>query len=468
MKKTKILATIGPASSDKKTIARMHYAGMDSFRINTAYGSVPDYVKMLKTVWSVADIPAVVDIKGPEIRVRSPQKVLAKKGDMITVGMGRGDPISFNRNIISQLKVGDTIILDKGKARSRVEKKAKKKVVLKMLTDCAFRDGLGVNMPGKKLSIPTLSPHDLSVIKMAKKEGADYIALSFTRDLADIKALNRRLRGSDMGVIAKIENRSGIDEINDIIAETEGVMIARGDLGIEIPYQQIPLIQKDIINLCNRSGKISIVATEMLHSMVENPVPTRAETSDVANAIIDGADCVMLSAESAAGRYPVESVRAMTDISEAVESSHPPRPLDEEVHDPVSMAISKAVIAIIETADVDKIVVATHSGYTAMLISNFRMCKDIIAMTPDSRVRRKLHLVYAVHPVSHPYIRGNDKIMSLAKHCLDEGLVRKKDLVLFTAGVYVSKPMTNMVELHSMAEISSYWSGKGGRGRCGD
>ncbi len=467
MKKTKILATIGPASMSSSIIRRMHSKGMDAFRVNTAYGDIKWYQELIEKVWSIADIPAVLDLKGPEVRIKSPQHVLAKKGDLIRIGFRPEDNISFNRNILSQLTEGEKIVLDKGKAMAIVASVSRRHVTLKMLTDCEFRNGLGVNMPGKKLSIPTLSAHDKKAIKLAKEMGIDYVALSFTRGVSDVKTLKRSLKGTDIGIISKIENRQGIDGLTDIILESEGVMVARGDLGIEIPYQDIPLVQKDIINRCNRLGKISIVATEMLHSMVKNPLPSRAETSDVANAIIDGADCVMLSAESAAGKYPVESVKAMSDIAYAVEKQHPPKTLDEEVHDNVSMAISKAVISIIDTVDVDKIVVATHSGYTAMLISNFRSCKDIIAVTANDKIRRKLNMVYAVNPILHPEIKGDDKILDIAKYCLDKGLVAKKDLVLFTAGVYTQRPVTNLVELHRMDEFIRYGkSAKKKRPRC--
>lgn len=456
MKKTKILCTIGPASLKSSTLKRMLDGGMNAFRINTAYGDVKEYEMILKKVWKVADIPAVLDLKGPEIRARCESEFEAKKGDIVEVGFKKSDPVSFNRNIYSQVVVGETVLLDKGRVKSEIISKSRGNIKLKLHGPVRFRTGLGVNMPGKHLSIPTLSVQDLAVVELAKSMGVDYVALSFTRNVNDIRNLKAKLKGHDIGVIAKIENREGIDNIDGIISECEGVMIARGDLGIEIPFQEIPLVQKDIIIRCNKLGKISIVATEMLHSMVENPLPTRAETSDVANAILDGADSVMLSAESAVGRYPVGSVKAMAQISLEVETHLPIKPLDEEVHDKVSMAISKAVTAVIETIQLDKIVVSTHTGYTAMLISNFKINKDIIAITDCRRVCRKLKLVYAVKPIYHKRFRDKLKIQEMAKFLAKEGLLHKKDMVLFTAGLYSKTATTNIVQLHRMKDLLEY------------
>ncbi|MBU0761500.1 MAG: pyruvate kinase [Candidatus Altiarchaeota archaeon] len=455
-KKTKILCTIGPASEGKRVLSKMVKAGMNAFRINTAYGSLKEYERKIKTVWSVARIPVVVDLKGPEVRMKCETSFMAQKGDIVSVGFKPSDKVSFNRSIYSQIHVGDIILLDKGKVKSKIIAKSKGKIKLKLYSHCCFRNGLGVNIPDNKLDIPALSSHDKDVIKLCKRLDVDYVALSFTRDIKDVLELKRRLRGSSVGVIAKIENRQGIQNIDDIIGVCDGVMIARGDLGIEIPFQEIPLVQKDIITRCNSMGKISIVATEMMQSMVENPEPTRAETSDVANAILDGADCVMLSAESAVGKYPIASVKAMAEIALEVETHHPIRPLDEKSHDKVSLAISKAVTSIIETADVDKIVVATHTGYTAMLISNFRICKDIIAITDNSKTCRKMNLVYAVVPVCHSVFKEKDRVVEIAKFCFRKKLVSKNDLVLFTAGLYNKKPTTNIVQLHKMSEILSY------------
>jgi len=453
MKRTKILCTLGPASRSPDVLRRMAKAGMNAVRVNTAYGSLEDHARMVEHARSAADVPVMFDIKGPEVRLRCRSGVEVGRNGTVEVGFRGTDPVSFNREFYGQLRVGDVVVLGKGAVTSKVLGKSGGRVKLRLSSRCTLRDGMGVNIPGRRLDLPTLSRRDLQAIRLARELDVEYIALSFTRDAKDVANLRRRLGGSGIGVIAKMENREGVGNIDSILRGCDGIMVARGDLGVELPPEEIPLMQKELIAKCNRMGKISIVATEMLQSMVENPYPTRAETSDVANAILDGADAVMLSAESAVGRHPVEAVKAMSRIAVEVECHLPITPLDEEVHDPISLAISKAVTSIIGTVNVDKIVVATRTGYTAMLISNFRVCKDIIAITDDPKVRRKLHLVYAVQPVEHEYFREKDKVRDIARYCLREGLVKKGDTVLFTAGVYTRKPTTNLVQVHNVGEL---------------
>ncbi|MFH1055868.1 MAG: pyruvate kinase [Candidatus Altiarchaeota archaeon] len=463
MKKTKILCTIGPASIDKSILEKMFKAGMDAVRINTAFNSPPFYRKIVRNVRATADIPILIDVKGPEIRFKVSSDIKVERNSTVSIGFKPGPKPYFNRNIFSKLKVGDTIIFDKGKYSSRIVGRERGLIKVKFNSACLLKNGMGVNVPGRRLDVSTLSKEDLAVIRLAKELDLDYVALSFTRNVEDIKKLKRHLNGTGIGLIAKIENHEGVENVDAIMRSCDGVMIARGDLGVEIPSERIPMIQKDLIGKCNRLGKISIVATEMLQSMVESSQPTRAETSDVANAILDGADAIMLSAESAVGKYPLESVKTMAKIALEVETHMPIKPLDEEAHEKISLAISKAVTSIIDTVDVDKIVVATRTGYTAMLISNFRICKDIIAITNDPKVRRKLHLVYAIQPVEHAYFKKKEKILEIAKYCLKEGLIKKTDLVLFTAGIYTTTPTTNLIEIQKIKDLIEYDKRKNGR-----
>jgi pyruvate kinase len=456
MKKTKILCTIGPASLGSKVLKRMFHAGMNGVRINTAFGTIKEYYKIVNIVRDVADIPILMDLKGPEIRLKCKDKIEVEKGGNVRVGFKKSDEISFNRNIYSQLRKGDIILLKKGKVKGKVTKIAGGHVTIQVSDECVLNDGGGVNIPGKKLKIPTLSENDLDVIRLVKKLKLDYIALSFTRNAKDIRNLKKALGRYNAGIIAKIENQEGVDNAEEILDSCDGLMVARGDLGIEIPSERIPLIQKNLIERCNRKGKISIVATEMLQSMEEKPEPTRAETSDVANAILDGSDVVMLSGESAVGKYPAESVKTMAKIALEVETHMPVHTLDEDILDKIPLAITKAVAAVISTVDVDKIVVATRTGYTAMLISDSRVGKDIIAITDDKAVCRKLQLVYAVQPVHHDYFKQSHRILKIARFCEKEGLVRKNDLVLFTAGLYTDKPTTNIIQLHRIDELIGY------------
>ncbi|MFH0863350.1 MAG: pyruvate kinase [Candidatus Altiarchaeota archaeon] len=456
MKKTKILCTIGPASSDRGVLTRMHKAGMNGVRINTAFGTVDEYRKVADTIRKVADIPVLMDLKGPEIRLKCRNSIEVEKGGSVWIGSDKGDEVSFNRNILSQLRIGDELLLNKGRVSAKVSAKKGGRIRLTVCEECVLKDGGGVNIPGRKLKIPTLSDNDLDIIRLVKELKLDYVALSFTRDERDIANLKRALGGYKAGIIAKIENQEGVDNADAILAACDGLMIARGDLGIEIPPERIPLIQKDLINKVNRKGKLSIVATEMLQSMENSPEPTRAETSDVANAILDGSDVVMLSGESAVGKYPVESVKTMTKIALEVETHMPRNTLAEDIHDKIPLAMTRAVAAAIDTVDVDKIVVATRSGYTAMLISDSRIGKDIIAITDDQAVCRRLHLVYAVTPAYHEYFKHSHRILRIAKFCAKAGLVRKNDLVLFTAGLYTDKPTTNIVQLHRIDELLRY------------
>ncbi|MFH1403488.1 MAG: pyruvate kinase [Candidatus Altiarchaeota archaeon] len=455
-KKTKIICTIGPASESKSVLKRMYAAGMNAGRLNTAHDTFREYNRRVRNIRSVADIPIIVDVKGPEVRIDCDKEVGLTKGDVFTVGFGKSDPIRLNRKIYSQVRKDDTLMIADGMIKTRVVKKADGRLRLKCETkNCVIGKSKGVNIPDKRLKVPLLSEKDEKAIEFAIKNRIDYIALSFTRDKRDLDHLKEHLGKAEIGVIAKIENKDGVENIREIIDHSDGVMVARGDLGVELPSERIPIIQKRIIDMCNRRGKISIVATEMLHSMTENPRPTRAETSDVANAILDGADAVMLSSESAMGRYPMESVRVMSRIAREIEEFVPTKRLSYAKNN-VSLAIANAVNTVINSIEVDKIIVLTKSGYTARLISNFKTDIDLIAITEDRRVRRKLELVYGVKPVYHNYFPEKNRIKAVAEYCLDRKMVGKDDIVLFTAGVYTQTPSTNMVELHKISEILKY------------
>jgi pyruvate kinase len=455
-KKTKIICTIGPASEKKSILKKMHAAGMNAARINTAHTSAREYRKRVSGIRAVADIPVIIDIKGPEVRITSDKRLELGKGDVFSVGFRQTDSIRFNRDIYDQVRGNDTIMIADGMVKTRVVGKAKRRLRLRCETDSALIEkSRGINIPGRRLNVPLLSEKDKEAIEFAVDRKLDYIALSFTRSKRDILNLKKLVGGDEVGVIAKIENKEGVENIDEIIEHSEGVMVARGDLGVEIPSEKIPIIQKKIIDKSNRNGKISMVATEMLHSMTEKPRPTRAETSDVANAILDGSDAVMLSSESAVGKYPVETVRVMSNIAKEVEEFVPRKQLSYARNN-VSLAIAHAVNAIIDTINVDRIIVLTKSGYTARLISNFRTQLDVIAITENHRVRRKLELVYGVIPSYHKYFPEKDRLKSVARFCLEKNLVGEGDMVLFTAGVYTQKPSTNLVELHKISEILGY------------
>ena len=374
MKKTKIICTIGPASLSRNTLKKMYHAGMNGARINTAYGTLDQYRVIISSLREVADIPIIIDVKGPEIRLKTKGKTIVNKGDVLKVG--EDEKISFNNNIYDDMDVGDTVLIDNGKLKTRVIEKQKDVLKLRATTNGEIDDGKGVNIPNKKLAVPTLSSKDLEMIDLAKENDIEFIALSFTRNLEDVKNLKKKAKGFKGAIIAKIENSEGVNKFDEILDATDGIMVARGDLGVEIEPEKVPYIQKLIIRKCNQKGKIVVTATEMLESMTYQPVPTRAEVSDVANAILDGTEATMLSGETAVGRYPVESVLMMSRIAKETEKTVKSR-VESERFINISDTISKAVQRICQEMAVDKVVTLTRSGYTARMISRFKILQPM-------------------------------------------------------------------------------------------
>ncbi len=311
--KTKIIATIGPACMSHSILRQMARSGMNIARINTAHGDFEQYDEIIRLTRNIKNIPVMVDIKGPEIRVRLNEELIVKRGKEYEFFYKDKRPC-FSYDFSKEIKVGEHVFFDNGQIKSRVKKKGKKSVILVFSKNNTIMPNKGVNIPGKKLNIPSLSKKDVKAVKYSVKKGIEFIALSFTRNKEDVKNLKRLIKNSEIKIISKIENLEGIKNIDEIIDASEGVMIARGDLGVEIPQERIPGIQKKIIRKCREKAKMSIVATQMLESMTFKPVPTRAEVSDVANAILDGANAVMLSGETASGKYPVKAVKVMRKI----------------------------------------------------------------------------------------------------------------------------------------------------------
>jgi pyruvate kinase len=368
VKKTKIICTIGPASLSRNTLKKMYRAGMNGARINTAYGTLDQYRVIISSLREVADIPIIIDVKGPEIRLKTKGRRIVNKGDVLKVG--EDEKISFNNNIYDDMAVGDTVLIDNGKLKTQVIEKQKDLLKLRAATNGEIDDGKGVNIPNKKLAIPPLSSKDLEIINLAKENDVAFIALSFTRNLEDVNTLKKKASGFKGAIIAKIENSEGVDKFDEILDATDGIMVARGDLGVEIEPEKVLYIQKLIIRKCNQKGKIVVTATEMLESMTYQPIPTRAEVSDVANAILDGTEATMLSGETAVGGYPVESVLMMSRIAKETEKAVESR-VEGEGFITISDTISKAVQRICQEMAVDKVVTLTRSGYTARMISRF-------------------------------------------------------------------------------------------------
>jgi pyruvate kinase len=430
----------------------MYRAGMNGARINTAYGTLGQHRRVINSIREVADIPIIVDVKGPEIRLIARGKKAVKKGDVLEVGKGKA--VRFSNNIYDSMKIGDVVLIDNGRLRMHVVGKRTGSVRVRATTSGEIGNGKGVNLPNKKLVVPTLSQRDREIIDLARDSDVEFLGLSFTRNAQDIDNLKKEASGFKGAIIAKIENLEGVNAFNAILDAADGVMVARGDLGIEIDPEKVPLVQKSIIRSCNQKGKLVVTATEMLESMTYQPMPTRAEVSDVANAILDGTEVVMLSGETAVGRYPTESVLMMARIADETEKAVRSQVEDEGFIN-ISDTTSKAVERICREMPVDKVVTLTRSGYTARMISRFKISQPIIAVTPDKRVKRQLELSFGVYPVHIDYQRENDHILATANRLQSEGLIRGRERILFTAAFRTSKPHTsNLIEIHNVRELT--------------
>jgi pyruvate kinase len=454
LNKTKIVCTIGPSCVSQDIIKKMYHAGMSGVRINTAYGDASQYRGIIESVREIGEIPIIVDVKGPEIRINAKRRTV-REDEVFEVGFN-GQEISFNWDFYDKMAAGDFIIIDNGKIKTRVVEKTSKKLHLKVISGGEIADGKGVNVPNKQLAVPTLSTKDKELIEFAKKWGVEYIALSFTRNVQDVINIRSEAEGFDGAIISKIENSEGINNFAEILECSNGIMVARGDMGVEIEPEKVPLVQKSIIKSCNQKGKPVITATDMLESMMEQPMPTRAEVSDVANSILDGTDATMLSGETAVGKYPVESVVMMSRIAEEAEKaarSH----VEEEGFTNISDTISKAVQRICQTMPISKVITLTRSGYTARMIARFKISQPIIAVTPDEKVKKQLELVFGVYPATIDYQKQKDHILYVANNLYSMNLICDEDTVLFTAAFRtLTKHSSNLIEIHKIEELRNY------------
>ncbi len=452
-KKTKVICTIGPASMDSKTLKRMYEAGMDAARINIAHGDFEQYKEIIRLTREIGEIPIIIDIKGPNIRTRNKTPIKVKTGEVLVAGF-ENEELTFSYNFYDEINPGDKILIDNGAVITKLKKKENGKLYLQVEDEGVIEINKGVNIPNKRLNnIPQLSQKDLEAIEFSKENDIEFLALSFTRDVDDVKNLKNKIGSGSQAIIAKIENHEGVKDIDAILEEADAIMVARGDLGVEIEYEKVPLIQKDIIRRCNQRGKIVITATQMLESMVKNPTPTRAEASDVANAILDGSDAVMTSEETSIGKYPVECVEMMTRIANQAE-----RVLVGKItmngFINISQTVSKSINLMASSMPLDKIVTLTRSGYTARMIARFRLKQPIIAVTDNKMVKRQLELVYGVKPVYIRYREATDIIRNTAEILRNEKLIEDKENVLFTAGVRTGqKHESNLIEIHRISDL---------------
>ncbi len=454
LKKTKIICTLGPASSSKQVIEKMFQAGMNGARINTAYGNLAQYQSVIETVREVADIPVIIDIKGPEIRIKASQRKVISKGEILEVGFN-GEEVSFNHDFYDEMRVDDEVYIDNGKIRTRVVELKDRKLRLLTLDSGVIEDGKGVNIPNKHLSVPTFPEKDLEIIRFAKKHDVEYVALSFTRNAEDVKTLSQT-NNFEGGIIAKIENSEGVQNVAEILEAASGLMVARGDLAVEIEPEKVPLVQKSLIKLCNQKGKLVVTATEMLESMINQPSPTRAEVSDVANAILDGSDAIMLSGETAMGQYPVDAVEMMTRIANETEKAVKSN-VEDTTFINISDTVSRAIQRICQSMPIHIVVPLTHSGYTARMIARFKIEQPIIAVTRDIKVKKQLELIFGVYPVLINYREEKDRLLTVANRLHEMHLVDDEDVVLFTEGVRTTmEHASNSIEIHKIKELREF------------
>ena len=473
MRKTKIICTLGPSTDKEGVLETLIQEGMDVARFNFSHGSHREQKERLIKLQEIRErlgrpVAALLDTKGPEIRIRTFKegKVELVEGQEFTLTSedieGTNEKVSVTyEDLYKDLKPGDSVLIDDGLIGLEVVSIEGKEIHCVVKNGGMVSDRKGVNLPGVDVNMPFISPKDKEDILFGIREGFDFIAASFTRtaeDVAEIRKILYESGGADIGIIAKIENQQGVNNIDRIIEAADGIMIARGDMGVEIPLEDVPVIQKEIIAKVYNAGKQVITATQMLDSMIKNPRPTRAETTDVANAIYQGTSAIMLSGETAAGKYPVEALKTMVRIAVRTESDIPYNELfsvrkKEEKKD-MTTAISHATCMTAIDMDATAIITVTKSGHTARMVSRFRPGCPIVGCTSDMRTCRKLNLSWGISPI---LIKEEYSMEILFLHATEaaerEGFVQEGDVAILTAGVPVGRPgKTNLIKAAIVGE----------------
>lgn len=467
MKKTKIVCTLGPASRDAETMEAMLKAGMNVARLNFSHGTHEEHRKTIETFRKVRDslgMPAAVmlDTKGPEIRLGDFQEggYVLQDGELFTLTaesfVGNDSRVSTTyKNLPSQVERGTDILIDDGRIRLRVEETTELDVICRVISGGRISSRKGVNIPNKSLDLEYISEADREDILFGISMDVDYVAASFVRNAQDVMELRRLLNdngGEDIKIISKIENMEGIENFDKILELSDGIMVARGDMGVEVDFEKLPGIQKKFIKGCCRAGKPVITATQMLESMTANPAPTRAEITDVANAVFDGTSAVMLSGESAAGMYPVETVKTMAKIvcqaEEDAEQVNQYKFLEVEADEKdVSNAIGHAACITAKDINASAIIAVTTSGYTAEMMSKYKPVQPVIASTPRVKTFHQQALTRGVYPVLSQHIRDWGLLMEhAAEGAKMAGYVKSGDSVVFSAGMPLQVPgTTNLI-----------------------
>jgi len=472
-RKVKIICTMGPSCWDEAIISELVQSGMNVARMNFSHGDYESHTKTINNVRQVEEklrrpIATLLDTKGPEIRTGmlvNHEKVQLISGSEFYLYFEQKDGTSESvyvdySDLYKEVSVGQEIFIDDGSILLSVEGFDSAAIKCRVLVGGELGEKKGVNVPGAKLSVPTLTEKDISDIRWGIEHNVDYIAVSFVRTKDDVLSVRKVLEENSgvSKIIAKIETRQSVQNIDEILTVVDGIMVARGDLGVEMPTEDVPMVQKEIIEKCRSQGKPAIVATQMLDSMIRNPRPTRAEASDVANAVIDGADAVMLSGETANGKYPVESVKIMHKILMRTEEN-----LSDWQRTPkiffncgeIADAVSKAARDISETVCASAILSLTRSGSTARMVSKYRPDCPVIALTPSFSTWRELALVWGVYPLVCPFTTDVEESVSNSISLVEqEGLISGGDNVVFTSGIPLGVPgSTNLLQVYTVGKI---------------
>lgn len=487
--RTKIVCTIGPSSESEEVLEQLINEGMSVARLNFSHGSIPEHkikIDRIKKVREKLKRPVAImfDTKGPEIRLGNlkddmepylhvdDEYVLTTKD---IIGDEKIASITY-KELPKDIKKGDSILIDDGLIELKVESVTGDEIHTRVVNGGFIKSKKGVNVPNVKLRLPSLTEKDIADLKFGVKEDIDFVAASFVRTKEDVLNIRSVLESEGMyniQIISKIENKEGLENIDAIIEVSDGIMVARGDLGVEIPTEEVPIIQKEIIKKCNLKGKPVITATQMLDSMIRNPRPTRAEANDVANAVIDGSDAIMLSGETASGAYPVEAVKTMAKIARAMEESID---YDELLREKILMndrnitnSIGKSTCQIAADINADAIITATTSGGTSRAIAKFRPKNQIIAVTTDEKVRRQLSLTWGVEALLSEKIFSTDEVIANAVEISKaNGYVKSSDTVVLTAGVPVGLAgSTNLIKVQTVGELLVRGTGIGEKSAIG-
>lgn len=490
MRKTKIVCTIGPASDSIEILKQLIENGMDVARLNFSHGTYEQHENQIKNIRQAAkevnkDVAILLDTQGPEIRTKKFANGEARldRGSTVYVSMndviGTEDRFTVTyKNLINDVEIGTIISLDDGLIALEVVEIDKEVGEIKTVVtnEGIIRDNKSVNVPNIHVKLPAITEKDEKDILFGIEQGVDFIAASFVQQATDVFTITKLLEkhnASHIQIISKIENQEGIDNFTQILAASYGIMVARGDLGVEIPAEDVPLVQKQLIRKCNLAGKPVITATQMLDSMQRNPRPTRAEASDVANAIFDGTDAIMLSGETAAGDYPVEAVQTMSTIALKTETN-----LDEDMmarhnsqmsQTSITDGISHSVKQTAMTLSASAIITPTESGYTARMISKYRPKVPIIAVTFSDIISRQLSLVWGVHPVISRQAHSIDELFDISiDQALRTDLVDRGSKVVITAGVPIGESgTTNLMKIHVIGDVIARGQGIGRRSAYG-